>query len=537
MKKQEPYVVFQIKKEDGTSFDAQVSTRELRKALDKVKNQKDMSNISLTINYKDESFNISMSIAEIRKHIKQSELLLSNPLRGGITRYMVDLTQQFACKKVQPIVGRENEIEKIWFYLSQKTRNNVFLIGERDVGKSAIAFEIVRQISTNECPKEFYDSRVLMLRPELIIKIEHNFEAEHVVNKILGFLKKNKDKIILYIDKALYMKMDEYLILTLYNCIMRLNIPVITTASVEDFNNYFLKDPSISKYVNDIYIEEPDIYELEPMLKKHISRLKKQYGLNISKEIVNFGIFTSLLNDTVSVNPGKTINIFERAFLEAKRKEKESVDKESILSCYKSYLNLYNKMTEEEKRKTAYHETGHYLLFVLSPNINNLKISCVSILPMMGFLGVTWPYMLEGKKMGYSREYFIDNIAVDLAGRIAEAQISNEITTGASQDLESASAYAERILMAYGLSDAEDFRNRSYLEDGYFVKDYMISDDKKKRLDEEVQKLINEGYERAEKVIMENKELLSIIAERLMVEEILTGEQLEEICVKYKNKK
>lgn len=222
MKKQEPYVVFQIKQEDGTSFDVQVSTRELRKALDKVKNQKDMSNISLTINYKDENFNISMSIAEIRKCIKQSELLLSNTLRWGITRYMVDLTQQFACKKVQPIVGRENEIEKIWFYLSQKTRNNVFLIGERDVGKSAIAFEIVRQISTNECPKEFYDSRVLMLRPELIIKIEHDFEARHVVNKILGFLKKNKDKIILYIDKALYMKMDEYLILTLYNCIMRL---------------------------------------------------------------------------------------------------------------------------------------------------------------------------------------------------------------------------------------------------------------------------------------------------------------------------
>lgn len=537
MKKQEPYVVFQIVQKDGKSCDLQVTTGELRKALDKVKTQKDMSNISLTISYGNKNFNISMSIAEIRKCIKQSELLLSNPLRGGITRYMVDLTRQFACKKIQPIVGRENEIEKIWFYLSQKTRNNVFLIGEKDVGKSAIALEIVRQISTNECPKEFYDTRVLMLRPELIIKINRDFEAERVANKILGFLKKNKDKLVLFIDKALYMKMDEYLILTLYNCIMRLNIPVITTASEEDFNNYFLQDPSISKYVNGIYIKEPGIYELEPMLEKHISRLKRQHGLNISKEIVNFGIFTSLLDVTVSANPGKTINIFERAFLEAKRKEKESVDKESILSCYKSYLSLYNKMTEEEKRKTAYHETGHYLLFVLSPNINNLKIGCVSILPMMGFLGVTWPYMLEGKNMGYSREYFIDNIAVDLAGRIAEAQISNEITTGASQDLESASAYAEGILMAYGLSDAEDFKNRSYLENGYFVKDYLISDDKKKRLDEEVQKLINEGYERAEKVIMENKELLSIIAERLMVEEILTGEQLEEICMEYKNKK
>lgn len=438
---------------------------------------------------------------------------------------------------MEPIVGRENEIEKIWFYLSQKTKNNVFLIGEKDVGKSAIALEIVRQISTNECPKEFYDSRVLMLRPELIIKIKHDFEAEHIANKILGFLKKNKDKIILFIDNALYMKMDEYLIITLYNCIMKLNIPVITTASAEDFNNYFLQDPSISKYVNDIYVEEPEIYELKPMLKKHILRLKKQYGLMISEEIVNFGIFTSLLDDTVSVNPGRTIKIFERAFLEAKRKDKESVDKESILSCYKSYLNLYNKITEEEKRKTAYHETGHYLLFVMSPNINNLKIGCVSILPMMNFLGVTWPYMLEGKNMGYSREYFIDQIAVNLAGRIAEAQISNEITTGASQDLESASMYAENILMAYGLSDSEDFRNRSYLEQGYFVKDYLISDDKKKRLDEEVQKLINEGYERAEKVIEENKELLSIIAERLMTEEILTGEQLEKICMEYKNQK
>lgn len=83
MKKQEPYVVFQIKQEDGTSFDAQVRTKELRKALDEVKNQKDMSKISLTIKYNDKSFNISMNIAEIRKCIKQSELLLSNPLRGG----------------------------------------------------------------------------------------------------------------------------------------------------------------------------------------------------------------------------------------------------------------------------------------------------------------------------------------------------------------------------------------------------------------------------------------------------------------------
>lgn len=533
MKKQEPYVVFQIREQDGTFHNLQVSTSELRSKLDEAK-QKDISNVSLTIKYGDKSFNISMNIADIRRCIKQSELLC-NPLRGGVTKYLVDLTQQLACKKKLPIVGRENEIEKIWFYLSQKTRNNVFLIGKKDVGKSAIALEIARQISTNECPKEFYDSRVLMLRPELLLRIKQEFTLERVINKILKFLKKNKDKIILYIDKALYMKMDSYLIITLYNCIMKLNIPVILTSSEEDFEDYFLQDPSISKYVNDVYVEEPELYEVEPMLKKHISKLKKQYGLKISEEVIKYAIFTSNLSNSVSVNPGRTINILERAFQEAKRKEKDCVDKESILSCYKSYFKLYQSTTEDEKRKTAYHETGHYLLFIKSPRINDLKISCVSILPMMNFLGVTWPYVMIGKNSGHSKEYFVDQIAVDLAGRIAEAQISNEYTTGASQDLESASTYAERILMAYGLSEEEGFKNRCYLEVGYFVKDYLISDSKKQKLDEEVQKLIDEGFKRAEKIIADNRELLRIIAEKLMVEESLTGEQLEKICQEYEN--
>ena len=140
-----------------------------------------------------------------------------------------------------------------------------------------------------------------------------------------------------------------------------------------------------------------------------------------------------------------------------------------------------------------------------------------------------------GKNSGHSKEYFVDQIAVDLAGRIAEAQISNEYTTGASQDLESASTYAERILMAYGLSEEEGFKNRCYLEVGYFVKDYLISDSKKQKLDEEVQKLIDEGFKRAEKIIADNRELLRIISEKLMVEESLTGEQLEKICQEYEN--
>ena len=123
-----------------------------------------------------------------------------------------------------------------------------------------------------------------------------------------------------------------------------------------------------------------------------------------------------------------------------------------------------------------------------------------------------------------------------LGGRIGESILTQKDSTGACSDLNAANSIARNMIMFYGLSKEASNKNRSYISE-YGARDYLISDEKKAQLDKEIQSIINEGNEHAEKIIEDNKELLGIIAERLLVDEILTGEQLEQICKEYEETK
>ena len=531
MKKRKPFIIFKVNTEEG-SKDAKIYTEDFRKMLNEAKISKEAEKIELSLDFGEETFKIQISVSEVRKLIKQSEMMVEIIPRH-LSGYLVDLTKNLVEKERLKITGRDKEIEKIWFYLSQDKRNNVFLIGPTDVGKTTIANEIARQISTNECPKEFYNKRVLLLKPELILKIKNDTVFEQLVKSIVNFLVKNKDKVVLYIDKAIYMKTDYLLIEVLNALISKFNIPVITTASEEDFERYFFEDSIMAKYVNYVYVEEPELEEIEPMIKNHILKLQKQYNITISPEMIKFAIFTSVLSDLVSANPGKVINIFERAFLEAKRKDKQEVDKKSILSCYNTRLKEYEKLSTEEKMSTAYHETGHYILTINCKHKKDTKISCVSNLPMSWWSGVTMSYIDLAEYVVYSKEYYIDRIACLLGGRVAEKRFTNLDSVGAASDLEKANDIARAMVMQWGLSENDCNHNRQYDLEYY----YLMPEKKKESIDKEVQELINEGAKRAEEIIQENEGLLKIIAEKLFEEEILTGEQLKDICENYKNNK
>lgn len=531
--KKKSFVEFKIPVGEGKYENAKVYTEDLRTVLNNAKLKKGIQDIELNIEYGDKSYSVPLKISDVRKIIKQSELALNNFVPKSLSKYLVDYTRQMYLKPKLAIKGRDHEIEKAWFYLSQPKRNNVFLVGEKDVGKTAIASEIVRQISTAECPKEFYDTHVLVLKVEMLLKIKNEKVFEHVIKKIINFLVKNKGKVILFVDKALYMKADSLLITLLYACIKKYYIPIVTTSSVENFNEYFINDPSISKYVNYIYVEEPEIEEIKPMIMNHIRRLKKQYKIDISDEMINFGVFTSRLSDSVSANPGNVISIFEMAFLEAKRKDKEAVDKKSILNCYRTRLKEYEKTPIEEKTATAYHETGHYILAVKSEHFKDIKISCVSNLPMNYWAGVTMPYHDIEKYTVHSKDYFIDEIAFLLGGGIAEKKFTSLNSVGASNDLESANYLAREMVMSWGFSEDSSNLNRQYDPEYY----YLIPESKKELIDKEIKEIIETATARAEKVIEENEGLLKFIAQKLLEEEVLSGEQLKSICDEYEAKK
>ena len=515
---------------NGNQIKLQIDTEYFRKLYEEAK-ENNQEEFTIHFEYDNTPVDVRIDLANAIKMIRKYEKYTDFVPRR-FNSYIGDLTKKLLSKSVDPIVGRDNEIEKVWFYLSQKTRNNVSIIGDIEVGKTAIAKEIARQILDSECPKEFYNRRVLTLRPNKLLEIENDKKLKAIIDKLIKFLAENKKNIILYIDDAIAMKTDEYLIIMLYS-IIKNNIPLIMTLSTEYYEDYFLQDTNITKYMNEVYVEEPELNEVQPMVENHIERLKERYKINISDEMIKFGIYTSVLSNSVSCNPGNAINVFNKAFLEAKRKGIDHVGKHSILSCYDTYLKQYNAMTEKQKRATAYHETGHYISHIMCEHATDIKIAFVSILPMMSFLGVNWLYEKLGEETQPTRDYYIDYITTSLAGRIAERIITNADTSGACSDLEHANYVARAMIMNYGLSSDEDMKMRFYNHNEMS----FLTDKTKEDIEAEMKKIVDEGYKRAVNIIENNKELLTIIAERLLEEEILTGEQLEEICKEYKNSK
>lgn len=528
MKKKKVGIYFEVEV-DGEIHKLIVSEEELRNVIKNSKIRRDKEEeIILQFETNGKKTNVAYKMSLINSVLKKATLT-KNIIPTSLDEYLEDLTQKLVQKSIMPIAKREHELEKVWFYISQKVRNNVFLTGEIDVGKTAIAHEIARQISTNECPKEFYEKRVMLLRPDKLLNIKSDRIYENTVRKIMNFLVKNRKSIVLYIDNAFFMITDELLIMMLYACIKRYNIPMIATINSEYFDRYFLENKNISKYLNEVYVKEPEMKDIKTMIENHLKLFENRYKVKCTEEAVKFGIYTACLSESTSYEPGNVISIFEKAFCEARRKEKKEVDKECVLSCYNTYLDNYENTPEEEKRATAYHETGHYIVRVMCKYCRDIKISCVSILPMMWWAGVTMSYLDIKEYAIRSKDYFIDQIAMSLAGRVAEKRIINTNSTGASNDLEHVNSYAKAIVMKWGFSDKENNENRSYDYEDYF----LMPESKKELIDKEIQELIDAGMKRAEEIINENEGLLKVIAERLMVDEILTGEELEQICKEY----
>ena len=127
-----------------------VDTKYLKNVLDIAEEEgKEETRLNLVING-NQKLDFDINVGTLRLLIQKSENLNSIPIQ--LRRYLVDFTNQINFFNKRPLVGRDDEIKKVWFYLSQKCKNNVFLIGDKDVGKTAICYEIARQIEIGKCP-------------------------------------------------------------------------------------------------------------------------------------------------------------------------------------------------------------------------------------------------------------------------------------------------------------------------------------------------------------------------------------------------
>ncbi len=186
-------------------------------------------------------------------------------------------------------------------------------------------------------------------------------------------------------------------------------------------------------------------------------------------------------------------------------------------------------LSDEEKRITAYHEGGHALAARLLPGTD--PVHKVSIIPRGRALGVTMQ-LPEEDRHGYSRNYLRNTLVVLLGGRVAEEIIFDDITTGASNDIERVTRMARKMVCEWGMSDAigtlaigetgeEVFIGREWVQN----KNY--SEDTARLVDGEVKRIVEEAHSRCRILLQENLEVLHRIARALLDRETITGEELD----------
>ena len=268
------------------------------------------------------------------------------------------------------------------------------------------------------------------------------------------------------------------------------------------------------------------------MIKKIVAGLENAHRVTIDKNIVKYIINVSSAISSELCNPELTLDIIEKSMIVARRKHRKEVTRKDVNSNFNFNYELYSKMSKEDKKITAYHEAGHFIVSKMSENIKNIKTTAITIVPAEDFLGATMFEFEPEKQESCDVQYYIDNIAVDLAGREAEIIFTNSekhLTSGAYQDLISATQTARDIVTSYGMIDNVG-HNMSYLGIEDFTNISLLSENIKNEINSAVEKLILDAENRAKEILNEHKPLLERLAKELMSNEILDESDLERIC-------
>ena len=296
-------------------------------------------------------------------------------------------------------------------------------------------------------------------------------------------------------------------------------------------NRVDILDPAIlrpGRFDRKIYVNRPDVKGREEILAVHAKNKPLAEDVDLKRVAQTTAGFTgadleNLLNES-ALSAAKD----DRAFI-VEEDIKKSMIKVGIGMERKSRL-----VTEKERRITAYHEAGHAILFHVLPDVG--PVYTVSIIPTgSSAAGYTMP-LPERDEMFLTKGKLLQDIMVSLGGRIAEEMIFDDITTGASQDIKQATHTARNMVTKYGFSDKIGLVNCEISEDEVFLgRDYghtkNYSDAVANSIDEEVRAIIDECYEKAKQLLIENKAVLEACAELLLEKERITKDEFEALFV------
>lgn len=274
------------------------------------------------------------------------------------------------------------------------------------------------------------------------------------------------------------------------------------------------------RFDRQIYVDLPDIRERKEIFEVHLRPIKKAEDLDVD----------FLAKQTPGFSGADIANVCNEAALIAARNGKTAVERQDFLDAVDRIVGGLEKknkiMTVEEKRAIAFHEAGHatvsWMLEHAAPLVK------VTIVPRGQSLGAAW-YLPE-ERLIIHPEQMLDEMCAALGGRAAEKVMFDRISTGALSDLEKVTKQARAMVTIYGLN--EKIGNLTYYDSSgqseyNFTKPY--SEKTAELIDKEISNLIEEQYERAVRILEENKDKLTELANVLLEKEVIFKDNLEEI--------
>src|SRR5436190_409710 len=286
-------------------------------------------------------------------------------------------------------------------------------------------------------------------------------------------------------------------------------------------------DPALlrpGRFDRRVVVSRPDVRGREGILKVHTRKIPLGEDVDISV----------IARGTPGFTGADLANLVNEAALNAARYNKKVVAMPDFeLAKDKVLMGAERKsmvISNEEKRVTAYHEAGHTLVGLKVPNAD--PVHKVTIIPRGMALGVT-QQLPEGDRHNYTKEYLLGQISILMGGRIAEETFLGNITTGASNDIEKATELARAMVCEYGMSELGPLTFGKKEEQIFLGREIAqhrdYSEETSIRIDSEVRKIVTEQYERARKIIDENRDTMVRLAEALLEHESLDGVQIRRI--------
>jgi len=292
-------------------------------------------------------------------------------------------------------------------------------------------------------------------------------------------------------------------------------------------------DPALlrpGRFDRQVVVSHPDIVGREAILKVHIKNITT--GPDVKLRTIARG--------TPGFSGADLANLCNESALLAARKNKRIVTMSDIEEAKDKVMMGAERrsmvMTEDDKKLTAYHEGGHAIV-ALNEQASD-PIHKATIIPRGRALGVVWT-LPERDKYSHTREYMEANISKAMGGRVAEEIIfgHNKVTSGASSDISMATKLAKDMVTKYGMS--KDLGPLAYgaNEDEVFLgrqiaRQEHMSEETSKRVDEEVKKIVDAGYNRAKKILTGKLDDLHKLAKALLMYETLSGKEIKDLIFK-----